>query len=303
MEPLTEEEAPGLPSGCGPHARSLIERHARRLEHLTPRVLHDRDSEDLHQLRVCLRRLRTALDQFAPALVLPAGLGPRPIAAVARRTGRTRDLDVLQARLRDDLLPLLPEDERQRLQGALEPIGRARRRAFADLCRALERPAFGRQRQQLGRWLEQPSFTPLGEQPLEPWLGDWRLALVADLFLLPGWWADDPASPRLHDLRKRLKGVRYGLEHLEAWSPPPLQDWVQELRQAQDHLGALQDLAVLHRTLGRPPVRLRWTRMPALAALLEDDRRRHWQRWQQLAARLSDPAGRFRLQRLVLGLG
>jgi CHAD domain-containing protein len=300
MEPLIEAPAPGLPPGCGRHAQALIDRHTRRLEHLCPRVLHDRDPEDLHQLRVCLRRLRTALDQFGPALLLPAGLGPRPIAAVARRTGRTRDLDVLQARLRDDLLPVLPDDERRRLLRALEPLGQARRRAFADLRRALERPAFSRQRHQLGRWLEQPLFTPLGEQPLAPWLVDWRLALLADLFLLPGWWAGDPASPRLHDLRKRLKGVRYGLEHLEAWSPPPLQDWVQELRQAQDHLGALQDLAVLHRSLQRPPVRLRWSRMPALAALLQDEQRRHWSRWQQLAARLSDPAGRSRLQRLLL---
>jgi len=288
------------PLCCGPHAQALIDRHTRRLQHLWPKVLDDRDPEDLHQLRVCLRRLRTALNQFAPALVRPAGTGPRPIAAVARRTGRTRDLDVLQIRLRADLLQALPEEEQRRLRRALDPLGQARRQAFSDLREALERPAFRRQLHRLGHWLVQPSFTPLGEQPLAPWRADWRLALLADVFLLPGWWADDPGSPRLHDLRKRLKGVRYGLEHLEDDAPPALLAWVQELRQAQDHLGALQDLAVLRRTLERPPVHLRWDRLPALVALLQHEERGHWCRWQQLAARLSDAAGRSRLQHLLL---
>jgi CHAD domain-containing protein len=57
---------------------------------------------------------------------------------------------------------------------------------------------------------------------------------------------------------------------------------VLELRQAQDHLGALQDLAVLRRCLGRSPVRWRWSRSPALAALLSQDEAQHWSRWQQL---------------------
>lgn len=300
MESVTEASPPGVPPSCGSHAHTLMARHLRRLGPLRPRVLQDRDPEDLHQLRVCLRRLRTVLDQFAPALVLPSGIGPRPIAAVARRTGRTRDLDVLLARVRDDLSPQLPDDERRRLRRALDGLGQVRRRAFADLHQALERPAFLRQLQQLGSWLEEPSFTPLGGQPLVPWLVDWRLALLADLFLHPGWWADDPTSPRLHDLRKRLKGVRYGLEHLEAWSPPPLQAWVLDLRQAQDHLGALQDLAVLRRCLGRAPVRWRWSRSPALAALLLSEEGLHWARWQQLSAALSDPVGRARVHQLLL---
>ena len=80
-------------------------------------------------------------------------------------------------------------------------------------------------------------------------------------------------------------------------APPPA---VQELRQAQDHLGALQDLVVLRRTLERPPVCLRWERLPALVALLQHQERGHWSRWQQLAVRLSDATGRSRLQHLLL---
>ena len=83
----------------GAHAALLIQRQTRRLGKLQPDVLADQDPEPLHQVRVSLRRLRTVLQQFAPALVLPDTISDRRIAKVARHTGLTRDLDVLQQRL------------------------------------------------------------------------------------------------------------------------------------------------------------------------------------------------------------
>ena len=58
---------PALSSGA--YALDLIQRQVRRLGKLQGEVLADRDPEPLHQLRVSLRRLRTALSQFGPALV------------------------------------------------------------------------------------------------------------------------------------------------------------------------------------------------------------------------------------------
>ena len=84
----------------GAFAQELIHRQIRRLGKLQAEVLADRDPEPLHQLRVSLRRLRTALLQFGPALELPESVSERRIAAVARRTSLCRDLDVLQLRLR-----------------------------------------------------------------------------------------------------------------------------------------------------------------------------------------------------------
>ena len=82
-------------------------------------VLADDDPEALHQLPVALRRLRTALGQFGPALELPKGVTERRIAQVAERTGRCRDLDVLRLRLREQILPRLPSQEQAKLHGAL----------------------------------------------------------------------------------------------------------------------------------------------------------------------------------------
>ena len=55
-------------------------------------MLRDADREPLHQIRVNLRRLRTVLSVFGPALVLPRGVRAARIASLARCTGETRDL-------------------------------------------------------------------------------------------------------------------------------------------------------------------------------------------------------------------
>jgi inorganic triphosphatase YgiF len=55
----------------GAYAFALIQRQTRRLGKLQSAVLADTDPESLHQLRVSLRRLRTALTLFTPALQLP----------------------------------------------------------------------------------------------------------------------------------------------------------------------------------------------------------------------------------------
>jgi CHAD domain-containing protein len=57
----------------------------------------------------------------------------RRIAAVARRTSLCRDLDVLQLRMRDQLLPRLPNDEQRSLEGAMKRLTRDRTQAFGSL--------------------------------------------------------------------------------------------------------------------------------------------------------------------------
>ena len=109
---MVETSAPGLTmdsESSGAYARHRLEQLCERLRRLRPEVLDDRDPEPLHQYRVSLRRLRSLLIQFAPALLLPAKVTPSRIALLARATGATRDLDVLGLRLQHDLLPALPK--------------------------------------------------------------------------------------------------------------------------------------------------------------------------------------------------
>jgi CHAD domain-containing protein len=242
---------PGLTSG--EYALDLIQRQVRRLGKLQGEVLADHDPEPLHQLRVSLRRLRTALSQFGPALVLPESVTDRRIAAVARRTGLCRDLDVLQLRLQQHLLPSLPGHEQQALEGPMKRLARDRSQAFDTLKEALHSSRYLKLLARLHKWQQRPRFTPLGQRPLAPWLYDWQAPFTAALFLHGGWTVEDPTAEALHDLRKRIKAARYALEHLENWCEPALRAWIQELRQAQEILGELFDPDAYPFLEGRQP--------------------------------------------------
>jgi CHAD domain-containing protein len=302
--PPPPERSPAPPPlSSGDHGRQLIQQQLRRLAKLRPEVLADHDPEPLHQLRVSLRRLRTALGQFAPALDLPAGVDGRGIAALARRTGRCRDLDVLRLRLRDQLLPRLPASERRRLAGAMGRLERERTEAFATLVETLQAGRYRRLLKRLHRWQQRPRFTALGVLPLAPWLFEWQAPFSAGLFLDPGWRAVDPADDALHGLRKRIKGARYALEHLEGWCEPPLLRWVGELRQAQGHLGELHDLQVLQASFAASRRLRALAELPVLRAELQDQQTLHWQRWRELALRLQADHNRQALHRQLLELG
>jgi CHAD domain-containing protein len=287
----------------GDYARELIQRQIRRLGKLQGEVLADNDPEPLHQLRVSLRRLRTALAQFGPALVLPDSVTDRRIAAVARRTSLCRDLDVLQLRLRQQLLPRLPAEEQHALEGPMRRLARDRNQAFDTLKEALLSSRYLKLLARLHKWQKRPRLTPLGERPLAGWLYEWQAPFTVALFLHPGWMVEDPAAEALHDLRKRIKAARYALEHLEDWCEPPLQAWIQELRQAQDHLGELHDLQILSGSLGDNAKLLKASSLPVLRSELQAEQREHWLRWRELAQRLQHDDNRQDIQRRLLELG
>ncbi|MEB3317564.1 MAG: CHAD domain-containing protein [Cyanobacteriota bacterium] len=286
----------------GAFALELIQRQIRRLGKLQGEVLADRDPEPLHQLRVSLRRLRTALDQFAPAVHLPAGVNEQRVADVARRTGLCRDLDVLGQRLRE-LLPKLPAEEQRCLKQAMKRLGEDRAKSFNTLREALHGSRYLKLLARLSRWQKQTSFTPLGLLPLLPWLSEWQAPFTAALFLDPGWLELDPSSAALHGLRKRIKRARYCLEPLEPWCQPPLQAWVDDLRQAQDHLGNLHDLQVLQRNLKDSESRWKISRLPVFHAELENQQVQQWLRWRELALRLHHPSNRQAIQDHLQRLG
>jgi len=288
---------------CGQFARDLIHSQVRRLGKLQAEVLADRSPEPLHQLRVSLRRLRTALGQFTAALELPDGVTERRVASVARRTGLCRDLDVLTLRLREQILPQLPANEVQALKGAMKQLSQDREQALQALFEALHSSRYLKLLARLHQWQQHPRFSPLGHQSLVPWLNEWPAPCFAGLFLHPGWRETDSEAESLHDLRKRIKEARYSLEPLEAWCAPPLIEVIQQLRTAQDHLGELHDLQILNRGFVENQRRGRNCDLPVLHNVLEKQRQQHWQGWRQLADSLCSAPSRHALQRHLLALG
>lgn len=300
-EPADDDGAATLTSGAFAH--QLIQHQLRRLGKLQVEVRLDRDPEPLHQMRVSLRRLRTALRQFGPALDLPEGVNEDRIAGLARRTSQCRDLDVLRLRLRAQLLPRIPADEQHRLDRAVRRLDRERSEAMATLLEALHSSRQLRLLKRLSKWQRRPRFTPLGQLPLVPWLVEWQAPFSARLSLHPGWMELDPAARSLHGLRKRIKAARYSLDSLQPWCAPPLLAWIEDLRQAQEHLGELHDLQILNRRLSSTLRRNRRNALPVLQAVLTDEQRRHWWRWRELAQRLHSAETRDAIRRQLVELG
>lgn len=282
----------------GAWAQHLIERSLGRLVELQGAVLaDDGDPEPLHRMRVAMRRLRTALGQFAPALVLPEGVAERRIARAGRRLGLARDLDVLRQRLEQELMPALPDGEVRALRPVLRQLRRERRLAGEQLERTLRAGGYLKLLKRLQGWLREPCFTPLGREPLSDWLVEWQAPLLTALAVHPGWSVlsatEDPEA--VHGLRKRCKNARYCLENLQPLNGEAGALWAGQFHAAQDLLGELNDLEVLRRAIDdQLPGGLADT-LPDLAGLVQDRSLACWQRWREQAQDLQQPARRHGL--------
>jgi CHAD domain-containing protein len=129
--------APELPDGL-----SVEEAFAHAVGHLTDVILHyapsaadDRDGpEPVHQMRVAVRRLRSAIKVFRRAIDGPAvDTVAAGLKALAEKLGPTRDWDVFVTETLAAVVDAFPAEKRlQRLQATAE----RRRRANHDALRA-----------------------------------------------------------------------------------------------------------------------------------------------------------------------
>lgn len=287
---------PSLSSGERAHA--LIAHQLSRLQSLRPQLLEDTDPEALHQFRVSLRRLRSLLHQFSPALILPPKLSSPRIAALARVSGGCRDADVLQEHL-ERLRPQLEPVGQSSCRTLLRHIRKERRQCFADLESSLTSRGAKRLFERLQSWVEAPLFTDLGRLALEDWLQEWLLAATGSAFLHGGWFATRADDPGVHALRKRLKEVRYGLEALQPWLGRDAGPWITAMRSAQDCLGTLHDLEVLLQKLTQALQPPDDTAAAALRIPLQRLRQQSWHQWLELKQGLLLPQRRRTLICLV----
>ena len=223
----------------------------------------DGDADALHDMRVALRRLRTAMETFegpktAPLLSTHLRGEIRDergrIGGIGDRLGNVRDHDVLveylqnyaKKRLRSELANfpgLLSLEKHLTLQRA---------KAFPPLVKRLERAGQpGGIREKYARWaLGLPaaegagiSLTTAAHLILPRHLDS---VLSYSEALEPG---GDPEEQ--HDLRKALRRLRYSLESLSVCFDRPVKPYVKLIVDLQDTLGEMQDRVVLQDEIGR----------------------------------------------------
>jgi CHAD domain-containing protein len=230
-------------------------------------VLADTDTEFLHDLRVSVRRTRSALKLFGDALTAARGLTADELAFFAAEfkwvgdlTTPTRDLDVHLLDFEQTAAGLAaakPDD--------LEPfrafLGQRRRKEFRVLTRGLRSPRFT---DLMLRWRER--LTPIYHGQVNRKAGSavrsgsfgkaaggtagflaaerTRVAFAKVAKRGAAITPDSPAES-LHDLRKRCKELRYALEFFAPLRDPAASSKVVgDLKRLQDCLGEFQDTEV-----------------------------------------------------------
>lgn len=285
------------PLSNGSFARELLHRHVSKLVQLQGPVIEDKGAEPLHQMRVTMRRLRTTLLQFEPALQLPPAINDQRLAKWVRRLGLARDLDVLRERLEAGFLPQLPETEGKVLKPVLKQLRRERQLACGHVVEVLQSRSYLQGLAQLQGWLKNPEFSRLGEQPIREWLLEWQGPCLGNLFLHPGWQVTSMTGEGevLHELRRQIKQARYRLENLAPLQGGRTAPWIGRFKLGQELLGELNDLQVLQRAISdQLPGQLE-QELPQLEWLLVQHQRHCWEQWRELVMEILPIQRRRRL--------
>ncbi|MFT3975266.1 MAG: CHAD domain-containing protein [Amaricoccus sp.] len=226
-----------------------------------PVVLECDASEGPHQLRIGLRRLRTALQVFAPELG-DAGIEPIETAAarLGRDVGHLRDADVLIDEVVAHAAAHGLDPEARRVLDAA--LASRRETIRAEVRTVLAAPETGRflldllEYIETRGWLDRADYgqtarlaQPVGELGPRLLRKRWRKAksLGEDIREL------EPEE--LHSLRKSLKKLRYTVDMLISLYPGKRSAaFLAALKDLQDSFGSLNDAAMADAKLGTDPV-------------------------------------------------
>ncbi|WP_295637735.1 CYTH and CHAD domain-containing protein [uncultured Methylibium sp.] len=195
-------------------------------------------AEHLHQLRVALRRLRSAERFFAGWPGVPEAPWSEAVAALFRALGATRDRDALAGGLQPAIDAALAA---QGLPSMVWPMAHApdwTGQALHDPGIVLvELLAYAAEMQQfVGAVNSDAALTDLAAERLD----DWHARVRRDAKRFDT--LDDEAR---HRLRKRVKRLRYAAEFSAALFPRrAVERYMAPLRAAQERLGEFNDVCV-----------------------------------------------------------
>ena len=191
------------------HVRASLDQRLRALLTHEPGTRTGEDIEDLHQMRVAVRRMRATLKAARPLLdaawsdELRAELG-----WLGGALGPVRDLDVLLLRLHREIASL-PPDEQNAGGALLDALERERATARAAMLEALTAPRYFGLLERLAETVSAPLPTPAPGDAPQPALVDLVRAEARKLRRAVEKAGDNPPDEVLHALRIRGKRVRY----------------------------------------------------------------------------------------------
>jgi len=223
--------------------------------HLTDVILHfapaaaadNEGPEPIHQMRVAVRRLRSAISIFRHALNGPElAAGASDLKELGQRLGPTRDWDVFLSETAPEVAAAFSSEPR--LTRLLRAAERQRKACHGALRDYLQGPAFRRLGIELAWLAGARSWHPVpqGEEvalslpDLAATLLDQRVRKL----LATGEEIEALDATGLHGLRLKAKRARYATEIFATLYPPrPAFRFAERLGALQDRLGVMNDRA------------------------------------------------------------
>src|SRR5919107_3093574 len=203
------------------------------------------DPEELHDMRVATRRMRSALKFFEDALPEEAEHFRRELKFFAGVFGEVRDLDVQIEQL-GTWISEADEEDREHLSKTINVLEKRRAAARENLLEALDSERYERFESSFAEFLrcgpvaggyaDKPALAVAPYHLSRPYR-KWRKAAER---------VDETSHPEeYHDLRKKGKRLRYALEFLSGvFGEKATGTIVKPLKELQDVLGRHQDLFV-----------------------------------------------------------
>ncbi|MGL5943295.1 MAG: CHAD domain-containing protein [Waterburya sp.] len=307
----------------GDWGKIAVEQHFKKILKHEAAVLKDKDPEELHQMRVGIRRLRSAMIGFAPAIALPKTATEKNVGNIGKILGELRDLDVLKLTIEKEYLPNLPNSEQKYLAQAVQVITKKRKKAFKKVKSTLEKKSYQHFKQDLKEWLEKPEYTNIAATKIDLILPDLLLPQTSKLLLHPGWLVGvdlvageinlnselsleqvtnllEQEEEMLHGLRKEAKKNRYNMALFTNFYSEQYFGYLQKIKDLQEILGVIQDCFVLKSFFTNNFKVDLEKKLPILIQKFNQQRYQKWQEWQSLQQQFLDLTTRKEFQKTII---
>ncbi|MEL7079390.1 MAG: CHAD domain-containing protein [Cyanobacteria bacterium J06648_1] len=322
-------------------AYQAIAKYSRRILKHEAGVLLDNDPEDLHQMRVGMRRLRSAIAGFDLVIDLPEIVTGKNFAKIGHSLGKLRDLDVLLEVLSNNCrshprqflqrgeppqrtVSQLPTKEQKNLGRVIKFLEKQRKHEVDRVRKTLNSKLYLNLKQSLSNWLEHPKYKKTSNLALDYALPDLLLPQISQFLLHPGWFVGveiesgeiefsdilnmdaieellKSEDTFLHELRKSAKKTRYSLELFSEFYGDTYQQYLKQIEAVQEILGQIQDTHVLRKVLEKTLRTSISEKMPELANLLLQIRYQKWLEWQVLQREFLKEQTRKEFRQEIIG--
>ena len=195
------------------------------------------DPEELHQLRVTVRRIDAILGLFKHQLPQQLVRARKSAKTVLRTLGSARDLDVLLAGL-DDYCATLTDEERSAAQPLRSRLTSERERLRSRMVRGLDSQATRHWLSTLAAASSDPGGTPEPALAVMPDRVQQRFRRLRKSVRHLG---AKSTLEDYHEVRRRAKQLRYATECGLSLFGKPAEELLKALRRLQERLGEQQD--------------------------------------------------------------